>query len=493
MGLLLKLLKRQMYIIFILGITILMPPSGVQGAYIVTPPTSLRVALALDMASAEFAVSEGNYELVDYMTQRVISPVPGSGSWVVAPAGNAGIQISNNGQPVGGLASSLVILRQKNPAEQNIFRFKNKRYRGDLLIENLNGKLQMINLIDVEQYLYGVVGAEIGMTAPDEALKAQAIVSRTYALYYKERPQLHYDLGTTTLWQVYGGYDTEVLSGERVKKAVDETRGIVIYYDNSLIQAFFHANSGGYTESAENVWYANIPYIKPVAAPEDAHALQVPQQAGWPAVTYQWEKTFTRQELLDQIKRWNSEHPDNQVNVGEILDFSASRQAINPVTREYLPYETASKRVTQFDIIGQKGVKSFFRDQIRSVLGLKSTLFTISLDSTVDIWTAFGTLDTFNMTKDLLATNVDGMVSKLNGNNGNYYVISAEGVKTVPKVFTNVKISGKGHGHGLGMSQWGARGMAAAGDNHKKILEHYYNQDRNDGRLTLKIYQPVLK
>lgn len=457
-------------------------------AQYICPPNSLRVALGLNLSSAEFAVSSGNYELVDYVTQKVISPVSGSGTWVVAPKGGAYIQLSQNGVQVQDALSSMVLLRQKEGADLNTIRFKNKRYRGDLLIENLNGKIQIINIIDVEQYLYGVVGAEMGNGAPDEAYKAQAIVSRTYAFYYKEHPQLNYDLGITTQWQVYGGYDAEVQGGLRINQAVDATRGMAIYYDNNLIQAFFHANSGGYTESCENVWFSSIPYLQPVATPEDAYALQVPQNGGWPAVTYQWSKSFTRPELMEQLNKWNTEHPDDAVNVGEVQDLKASNLAVNPVTRSYLSTRTQSGRVTEFDFVGTKGVKSFFKDGIRSVLDLRSTLFDIVMDSTVTVWNAFGLTDTVNNTNDMLGVSVDGVVSKLNGNNGNYYVIGADGVKTVPKTFSTITINGKGYGHGLGMSQWGAWGMAVQGIKYTSIIEHFFNQGKNDGRLRIAPY-----
>jgi len=468
-------------------------PRPVQGAQFVCPSSSLRVALELNLASAQFNVSEGNYDLVDYITQRVIVSGSGTGKWVVAPRGSANIQVSYNGSPIQGPVSSLLILRQKDCTKLNIFKYKNKRYRGDLLIENLNGKLHMINVINVEQYLYGVVGAEMGMGAPNEAYKAQAVVSRTYALYQKEHPQLNYDLGISTQWQVYGGYDSEALAGDRVVKAVDETGGLTIYYDNKLINAFFHANAGGYTESAENVWYLNLPYLKPVPTPEDSYALRVPQNGEWPAVSYQWEKSFTYKELRDQIAKWNREHPDERINVGEIRELAVSRQAVDPVTRGYLSSRTQSGRITQFDFIGTKGVKSFFRDGIRPVLGLRSTLFDLYLDSTVGLWNAFGSMDVLGQTKDLVAVTVDGLVTKLNGNNDKYYVVGADGVKTVPKTFTTVTIKGKGYGHGLGMSQWGAWGMAAGGDDFRSIIEHFYNGDRRDGRLQISPYQPIQK
>lgn len=485
---------RKLIIVTLLISLLIIPLTGspVQAQFN-APPSSIRVALGLNLTSAEFAITEGEYELVDYITQRVINAniVPGSGAWLCAPAGGANLQISNNGNTVQGLGSSMVVLRQKNNAGQNNFRFKNKRYRGDLLLENLNGKLQVINVVDIEQYLYGVVGPEMGSSAPNEALKAQAVVSRTYALYYKEHPQLHYDVGITTQWQVYNGYEAELLSGERAKAAVDATKGQVIYYNGSLIQAFFHANSGGFTEYCENVWYASIPYIQPVPAPEDIHAIQVAQYDGWPASSYQWEKSFTKSELNALISKWNREHPSEAINVGELMELRATRRAVDPATHQFLASETLSKRVTQLDFVGSKGIMSFYKDKIRNVLDLRSTLFNVFTDSMVSIWNAFGTTDSFSDTRGLIAVTVDGYKSKLNGNNGNYYVVGADGIKTIPKQFTTLTISGKGFGHGLGMSQWGAMGMAVQGDVYNKIILHYYNQDRNDGTIQIRTYQPL--
>lgn len=459
------------------------------GAQISGSPTTLRVALGLDLTSAEFTVAEGSYELVESASQKVIGAMPASGRWNVTPVGSASLQINNNDLPVG-LGSTSLILRQIDVTGQNIFCFNNKQYRGDLLIENFQGKLQIINLIDVEQYLYGVVGAEMGAGAPEEAYKAQAVVSRTYALYYKEHPQLNYDVGISTSWQVYGGYDAEVRSNPLVKKAVDATRGQVIYYNDKLIMAFFHSNSGGYTESCENVWSASLPYIQPVVTQEDAVALQVSQQGSWPGEAYCWEKTFTKQELMNQLKKWNKENPDNAVSVGEIQEIAIQRRMVDAKTKEYVAVQTKSGRVTQLDFVGSNGTKSFYRDSIRSSLGLKSTLFEIVTNSSVGIWNAFGSSNVYHHTSNLNAVSADGWVTKLNGNAENYYILGADGLVTMPKTFTSVTFKGKGYGHGLGMSQWGAYGMALKGVNYTRIIEHFYNQDKFDGSLKIGTYVP---
>ncbi|MDX9870998.1 MAG: SpoIID/LytB domain-containing protein [Clostridia bacterium] len=474
--------------LFIFLLTGLLHHPTVATAAFSCPQGSIRVALALNLSSGEFSVNMGAYELIDYATQRVISPSAGDGVWLVAPLGNQNIQIANSAQGVQNHAGSIVMLRQKEPDGLNLFQYKNTRYRGDLLLENVNGSIHVINVVKLEQYLYGVVGPELGFKALPEAYKAQAVVSRTYALYRKQYPQLNYDIGMDQQTQVYAGYEGELNGGEAVKSAVDATAHLAVYFDNQLIQPFFHSNSGGYTESCENVWSAQLPYLRPVATPEDAYVLNVSQSQGWPANTYQWEKSYTKQELLDRINKWNASNSQEKINVGTLQDIVARRQAVDPVTKGYLSKDTASGRVTQLDFVGSNGVKSFFRDGIRAVFELRSTLFQLCFDSSIQVWDAFGSLASFNQAGDLLGINVDGEIGKLNGNNGKYYLLTASGVQEMPKSYTTLTIKGNGNGHGVGMSQWGAMGMAANGKDYRSILEHFYNQNYYDGRLVVKAY-----
>lgn len=451
----------------------------------------IKVALSMETNLAEFSINEGHYELIDLTTQLILEDSPQDTSWLIAPVGKGSLQISRNGQLLSKLTGPVLILRPKNPAGLNVFKFQGKRYRDTLLLENVNGKLNVINLISVEKYLYGVVGAEMGGNAPDEALKAQAIVSRTYALYYKEHPQMSYDVGINTSWQIYGGYDAEVLSGERVKNAVDVTKGQVIYYNGNLIQAFFHANSGGYTENSENVWWEFIPYIRAVSSPSDSYALNYSgQEEGWPANTYQWNKTFSLADLEKQFALYNKNNPNNPIQVGKFVDMRISRLAVDPNTspREYLKIETPSTRVTELEIVGTQGSKGFYRDGIRSVFDLRSSLFDVFFDSTVEIL-SLTTKTVCNTGEKLFALGANGLVEKLNGANPAYYVQDIDGLKVIPKNFTQVTFSGRGYGHGLGMSQWGARGMALQGYNYPQIIQHYYNNNNYDGKLSISLYR----
>jgi len=484
--------RKWLILIVIIALPLVMP------AYAANLPVNLdelKVALNTEVNSADFIVMEGNYELVDFLTQLSLEDSPQGTSWLVTPVGKGSLQMAKNGNPLPKLAGSFVMLRPKDPNGLNVFKYQGKRYRDTLLIENVNGKLNVINLINVEKYLYGVVGAEIGSNAPDEALKAQAVVSRTYALYHKENPQMGYDVGITTRWQVYGGYDMEVLSGQRVIDAVDSTRGQVICYNGSLIQAFFHANSGGYTENSENVWWAFIPYIRAVPSPGDIYAINYPvQEGGWPANTYQWIKTFNLSDLEKQFAVYNRDYPENPIEIGDLIDIKISRLAVDPNTspRQYMQTITPSTRVTELELVGTKGTKTFYRDGIRNVFDLRSSMFEVFFDSTVEILAA-ATKIVKNSGYGLFALGTNGLVEQINGNDPNFYVQDIDGLKTVPKKFTQITFNGKGYGHGLGMSQWGARGLAAQGYNYRQIIQHYYNNNNYDGKLTITSYSGQFK
>ncbi len=148
-------------------------------------------------------------------------------------------------------------------AVDGIVRLNGKRYRGWMeLRKKKNGLLLVINDLDIEDYLRGVITSEIPSDWEEEALKAQAVASRTYALYQKgtagNRP---YHIRATVDSQVYNG-----ISGERPQgiKAVRATTGLVVAYQGEIIPAFYHASCGGHTENAAELWGIDEPYLKGV-------------------------------------------------------------------------------------------------------------------------------------------------------------------------------------------------------------------------------------
>ncbi|MBU6251353.1 MAG: SpoIID/LytB domain-containing protein, partial [Cyanobacteria bacterium REEB417] len=144
-----------------------------------------------------------------------------------------------------------------------------RRYRGVLQVRPQGSGLQVINHVPLETYLVSVVGSEMPASWPLEALRAQAVAARTYALRSR-RPAQPFDLKATVASQVYRGVETETPS---TLAAVETTRGLVLTHDDALIDAVFHSSSGGRTESSGDLWPRQLPYL--VSVPDFDHGSPV--------------------------------------------------------------------------------------------------------------------------------------------------------------------------------------------------------------------------
>ncbi len=163
-----------------------------------------------------------------------------------------------NGRVVYGNSSNRVL----RIAAFDLVKVNGKSYRGIIELSAQNGKLLVVNELQLEQYLVGVINSEISSTWPMEAIKTQAVIARTYAVAKKkERSRALYHLESTTMDQAYFGTDQE---DARASRGVSETEGEILTNDGKVIQAFYHANSGGRTESSENVWGLDLPYLRGV-------------------------------------------------------------------------------------------------------------------------------------------------------------------------------------------------------------------------------------
>jgi stage II sporulation protein D len=149
--------------------------------------------------------------------------------------------------------NAIHIIPKKQPAV-----YLDKRlYRGSLQVINTKtGKLTAINIVDIEEYLKGVLYHEVSHRWPIEAIKAQAIASRTYALYQiQENRHKHYDLYSDISSQVYNGFYAERY---RTNNAVDQTMHQVLVWKGKPVPAFFHSTCAGHTEKAGNLWKIDI-------------------------------------------------------------------------------------------------------------------------------------------------------------------------------------------------------------------------------------------
>ena len=156
-----------------------------------------------------------------------------------------------------------------------------RKFRGNMqFIRKDNGKIMVINLIELEDYIKGILYHEVSHYWPDDALKAQAIVCRTYALYQVNMSlDKDFDLSNDVYSQVYGGLTSERF---RTSKAVDDSKGEVLVYKKNIFPTYFHATCSGHTEDAKLLWGIDIPPLKGVAcsyckeSPHYSWAVKIP-------------------------------------------------------------------------------------------------------------------------------------------------------------------------------------------------------------------------
>lgn len=243
--------------------------------------------------------------------------------------------------------------------------------------------------LEIEDYLVGVLASEMPASFELEALKAQAVASRSYAIYKMNNTSGDYDIVASVKNQ---GYLTEeerkvLWSNDfetyenKLKQAVEETKNEVMYYNDEVIEAFYFSMSNGYTEDASFVFNEEIPYIKMVESSYDNESIN----------NFIVNKTYSKEEFCS------------------LLNITCEHINISNITY------TNSNRVDEITINN----KTFKGTEIRTLLNLRSTDFTININDEIEIIT-------------------------------------------------------KGYGHGVGMSQYGANGMAKEGYTYQEILNYYY-------------------
>jgi stage II sporulation protein D len=270
-------------------------------------------------------------------------------------------------------------------------RVNGRDYPGTIELLRTGAAMAVVNEVALEEYLVGVLLAESNERWPQEALRAQAIAARTYAAHHRAlnaaRP---YHLLASTAHQQYAGL---VPPASPAWVAVQETRGQVLLWEGDLFPAFYHSESGGYTEDPRLVFAArNLPALRPVVCPFSA---------GSPH--FYWNLDVKLPDLSELLRK-------HDVGVGT-------------VTAVHVSERTASLRATVVTVTGTRGTVRLRGNDFRRIVGydvLKSTLFAVAVDG------------------------------------------------------RTARFAGRGYGHGVGMCQWGSKGMAEQGYTARQILEHYY-------------------
>ena len=358
-----------------------------------------------------------------------------------------------------------------------------RSYRGIIdFIHNSDGTITAVNVIDLEECLYGVVASEIPSSYEYEAIKAQACAARTYALYkWNRESDIGYDICDSTHCQAYMGYDYE---DSTTRQAVIDTEGELIYYNGSPIEALFFSSSGGYTEDAVNVWGTDVAYLKAV---DDSQEINCPE----------WERTITLDDLDNLIQT-------NGYNIGS-------------ATGMRITIDNKTNRVQKLEILGTEGTKTITLEACRTVFGSIGSSFN-SRNYTI----TNGVVESGGKTETVTSNVIGTFISEpLEGFKvGSDYVIGADcaviysnasgakaygydgkeidlddipniddlitttttvttsnstsGTTVISSKGSTIEIKGYGIGLGEGLSQMGANGMAKNGADYKEILKHYY-------------------
>ena len=310
------------------------------------------------------------------------------------------------------------------PAEGGDFQLKQRGYRGRLQVLVGGSGLRAINHVGLESYLPSVVGSEMPASWPQAALRAQAVAARTYALRQR-KPAAPFDVSATVSSQVYKGVDAETPS---THQAVASTRGQVLIYGSSLANAVFHSSAGGSTENSGDLWSQQLPYL--VSVPDfDQHS-----------PVHAWEQRLEPAQL--------------QKAFGEI----GGAQRIEVLAT------TGSGRVRQARVIGPSGTLVLTGAQLRSRLDLKSTLvrFEVVAPELASLPPSLPALPP--LPPQLLPSKSSDPEAQAPGQ-------VPLPVQVPPPSLLAI---GRGYGHGVGMSQWGAHGLAQRGQSYDQILRHYY-------------------
>lgn len=261
-------------------------------------------------------------------------------------------------------------------------------YKGLLNIMKDEKGLYVINTLPFEEYIEGVVAAEIGEEWELEALKAQAVISRTYAMFYKRlNAGENFHITSSVIHQLYKGENTDPL----ISYAVKATEGEILTYENFPIKAFYHATCEGKTEVPEEVWAESYPYLRSV----DCNSKNAPFE--------HWQRKFTLQKISESL------------GIDDLVDVNISSY-------------TATGRVRTLELI-------------------------------------LGNPDAATSTREIRATDFRQLLG---------YEELPSTHFSLTKAGKELLFTGKGYGHGVGLSQWGALEMAKQGKNYLEILTHYY-------------------
>ncbi|HYW05667.1 MAG TPA: SpoIID/LytB domain-containing protein [Longimicrobium sp.] len=388
------------------------PPPSIP-ASVSTLATPVRVGLLVDTSTVEVG-ADGRFEVASESGERIARLEAGQTARFTLDGGSVTLETRGAGaagRVQRGLRAPLVV----QSAGEAILRVGTNPYRGVLRVQEApRGGLTLVNQLDMESYLLGVVPREIGRVGPEllEASKAQAVAARTYAVrYLGRRAAQGFDVFATVDDQVYGGVTAEHAP---VSRAVLETVGEILEYRGQPILAYYHSTCAGRTAAINEVWNEQ-------ASPYLVSVVDVNRETGEAfdrsSSRFTWTERWTGAQMIAVLNR--------------TLADSLGGRRITDIREMRVLSRTESGRVRAMRIVTDAGSVTVGKDRVRWIL-----------------------------------PPMRGGI--LNSSKFDVRLVRSGGA------LSEVVIEGGGWGHGIGMCQVGAMGRARAGQDYRAILSAYY-------------------
>lgn len=391
-------------------------------------------------AKTNFTLSSDTGFQLGYMQDNVFVPLYAMAETSLSIGFSSSVSLMINGVLADIANSNIAFV-----SNSGVISLDGSAYRGGIeLVPTVENAFTVINFVNINDYIASVVGKEMSPSWNIEALKAQAVCARSYTIStFNKHSSLGFNLCATQDCQVYKGISGE---SETTVRAAQETKDQVLTYNGNVASTLYSSSNGGSTAYSKNVWGNDVPYL---TAKLDIH--ENPAEI----TNSPWQVKLTNEEIKEKLS-------EKDIDIGDVYDMKVT--GADEFGRTY--------KVT---IYGTKGNYELINDKTRTFFGLRSQKYSItdSKTNTAKLY-AKGSGDS-----DLLSS---------------YNCISSGGIKEAPanigvQTVSGVKnysirnasvpdgtylLDGTGWGHGLGMSQWGAKAMADKGYLYTDILDFYY-------------------
>jgi stage II sporulation protein D len=362
----------------------------------------------------------------------------------------------------------------------------NVRYRGSLSIIRASGGFSVVNELELESYLRGILKMEMSPEWPFEALKAQAILARTYAVKNRGRFAARgYDLDATENSQLYRGVNAE---DPRTDRAVAETKGAILTWEGAPASIFYHSDSGGATADVSHVWGGSVPYLQT----RTERVSYTSPYSSWQAAMTAAQVSQIMSKMGQGVGAVTAVDVAQRDQAGRAVSLRVTGGAGSAVVSAHAFRMAAGSSVirsTNFNVNGASGASGAPAATPSGAPQVAASL--VSFSGSVD--------PLIEMTKGGIFTSSEMMDMLTNPGKRDEYVkigyqrMSGQqpAASDPPKAGPSPKntknsgtgasgpsekfvFSGKGWGHGVGLSQWGAKAMAESGIRCEEILAHYF-------------------